>query len=259
MNEQRYKAIIVEDNPKDLGHLLQLLASMDHNLDVLGTYNNVGEAAIAIKKALPDLIFLDIHIGQENGLNLITLFDDLDFEVIVITSDISKSTEAFELSAIEFIHKPLLDATPIRQVIGRLDRGQIGSFKRRLQTYFHNVAANDDAEKKLTLRKQGKDGPLEVPLKDILRIEASKNYSHVYTTLRPTPELLSRNIGYFEKILPSDLFVKANRSNLVNAYWIRQEKLDEKNQLTLKDDTVISVSPKRWQKLVGDILAATGD
>ncbi len=135
MSENNYRAIIVEDDPTDLDNLSRILqADLSQNLLVLGAYDNLGEAAIAIKRTLPDLIFLDIHIGNENGLNLITLFEDLDFEVIVVTSDISKSTEAFELSAIEFIHKPLLDSTPIKHVLNRLDKGQVGSFKRRLQT-----------------------------------------------------------------------------------------------------------------------------
>lgn len=190
---------------------------------------------------------------------MISLFEELDFEVIVITSDSSKATESFALSAIEFIHKPMLDGTPIRQAIHRLGKGQVGSFKRRLQTYYHNVETREAARKKLTLRKQGREGPLEVELKEILRIEASKNYSLVYTTLRTAPELLSRNIGYFEKILPNDLFIKPNRSNLVNAFWIKLDQLDHKGELILKDDTVIKVSPKRWQKLVEMIWAVVGD
>lgn len=259
MQPKRFRTLIVEDNAADLQRLLQVIGQdLEADLDVLGTYQTLGAAALAIKENPPELLILDIHVGTENGLHLISLFDDFDFEVIVVSADAGSRNLALELSAIEFIHKPIYDSWAIQQALRRLRSGRIGSFKRRLKSYFHNVRTHDVADKLLTLRKQGREGPLEVPLRDILRVEAQRNYSYVYTTQKSNPELLSRNIGHFEKILPQELFIKPNRSNLINAYWIQRDKLDQKNELRLIDGTVLPVSPKRWPKMVRDIHKITG-
>ena len=79
------------------------LFEFSNGSDFLLFYNEEGKA---------DIIFMDIEIGAENGVEIIAKIREIDENVIVIfvTSYTNYVNAAFRLSAFQYLVKPIIDA-----------------------------------------------------------------------------------------------------------------------------------------------------
>jgi two-component system, LytTR family, response regulator LytT len=113
-------AYIVEDEaPAALG-LVRLLEQADPTLRVLGMADNVEDAVQGIMSLRPDLIFMDIHLGDDLCF---AIFDRVivDAPVIFTTAYDQYAIQAFQANGIEYLLKPLsLEA--VRQALTKVDR-----------------------------------------------------------------------------------------------------------------------------------------
>jgi len=67
MENFRIKYIVIEDEPLARRGLVKLLGAYDF-LDCMGMYSNTEDARLLLEQQAPELIFLDIHLPEENGL-----------------------------------------------------------------------------------------------------------------------------------------------------------------------------------------------
>ncbi len=108
---------------KQLGSLLlvdddrHVLASMADWLRDLGyatdTATNLAEGIAAVDRKHYDLVLADIHLGEEDGFNLLTYCrkNHPAAAVIMITGygTVEAAVEAIRLGAFDFLTKPLID------------------------------------------------------------------------------------------------------------------------------------------------------
>ena len=80
------KAIIVDDEPKARENLQILLQDFVEGVEVVALSQNIAEATQAVKRHLPDVVFLDIQLQRETGFDLLTTLKDINFEVIFTTA-----------------------------------------------------------------------------------------------------------------------------------------------------------------------------
>lgn len=102
------RTILIDDEPIAL-ELLGLMLSSYEDIDIVGSYTKPIEALKEIKKIQPDVIFLDIEMGEINGLELAELFmKELDtVEIVFITAYSEYAVDAFEINAIDYLLKPI--------------------------------------------------------------------------------------------------------------------------------------------------------
>lgn len=102
------RIILIDDEPIALD-LLKLMLSSYEDVDVVGSYTKPLDALKGIKKIQPDVIFLDIEMGEINGLELAELFmKELDaVEIVFITAYSEYAVDAFEINAIDYLLKPI--------------------------------------------------------------------------------------------------------------------------------------------------------
>ncbi|MCX6351835.1 MAG: response regulator, partial [Bacteroidetes bacterium] len=81
-----FKAIIVEDEIHNAEGLLYLLEKNCADVKVEAVCASVKEAAKKITELKPDLLFLDIHLGDGTGFQLLEKFPNPEFKVIFITA-----------------------------------------------------------------------------------------------------------------------------------------------------------------------------
>lgn len=103
-----YKVIIVDDELPAIGEIVELLKEFD-NYDVKGGFTNYIEVLNNIKDIKPDIAILDIHIPVMNGIELASKIMDESpgTQVIFATAFDQYAIEAFELSAVDYILKPV--------------------------------------------------------------------------------------------------------------------------------------------------------
>ena len=190
--------IILEDNPTDAAYLQQLIAGHP-SLSLKASFNNPLDAAGFMQQFRPPLVFMDIDMPLMDGM---TLFKSLDPApvCVFVTAHSEFALEGFETQAFDYILKPVRPARFAHTV-------------QRLQEYFNLLRRSDlydagfDAE---TIRVKESTTTHMIPLKDILYIEALKDYSKVVTANQKIMTL--SKLKHFLDKLPAGRFVRIHRS-----------------------------------------------
>jgi len=98
--------------------LLKTLLGME-GYEVGSLLEQKGDLLENIRKEKPDVLLLDIFLGDQNGLELLKLLrkeSDLRAIKVVMTSGIDKSTECMDAGADAFLLKPYMPEDLIRKL-----------------------------------------------------------------------------------------------------------------------------------------------
>lgn len=125
------RAILVDDEQLPLLHLKKLLERDVGGMEVIGTYSNPIEAIEMAKSLLPDVVFLDINMPEMNGLEAGEQIQMScpDTEIVFVTGFDQYAVDAFELSALDYVMKPV-QLKRLQKTMQRL-RGRITEEQKR--------------------------------------------------------------------------------------------------------------------------------
>ena len=87
---------------------------------------------------------------------------------------------------------------------------------------------------------------------NIVRIEASSNYSKIYFS-NAKPMIVAKVLHWFEDKLPPQMFARIHRSHLVNRMFINEINGSKNNMLLLNNgETIIISRRKRNQQVLAN-------
>lgn len=204
MNQTLLKALIVEDHEEARIHLRYLLAARK-DVTIIGEAENVTDAAKLYEDLQPNLIFLDIELGRENGFSLVEKLDPLP-AIIFVTGFSEYAVRAFEINAVDYLLKPI-DSHRLSDAIERIHQAPPRAPN---QPY-----TSDDP----ILLEDGRRGRV-IFVSQIVGITAEENYTEVLIA-DGTHMLVRRQISKWEELLPKPLFNCPHRSLIVNLKAIR--------------------------------------
>lgn len=205
------KAVIIDDERPARQELRTLLE--DHpSIEICGEAENVGAALRLISSEKPDLLFLDIQMPGKTGFDLLEELPAPHPHIIFTTAYDEYAVRAFEINAIDYLMKPIspkrlqtaLDRLLDRQVVPA-DMPDSGA-----------VTGPWTEEDRVFVREH--DRCWFVPLKSVRLIESEGNHSRIhFDSAQP---LLHRTLGSLEEKLPSKIFLRANRAQIVNLSFV---------------------------------------
>ena len=101
-------AILVDNEPLVLEELRQLLESQE-NVRVIASYTDPLQALQELPATRPDCAFLDIEMPEITGIELAERFlsTDPEIEVVFVTAYNHYATQAFDVSALDYLLKPI--------------------------------------------------------------------------------------------------------------------------------------------------------
>ena len=106
---QQQTAILVDDMPQALEMLIQDISNNHPMIKIIGTANSVVSAAKILQKKQPDILFLDIMLGDGTGFDLLEIIPNLKSKIIFVTASDEYAIRAFKFAAIDYILKPYSD------------------------------------------------------------------------------------------------------------------------------------------------------
>lgn len=114
------KALVVDDEPLARDELIYLLLRTK-KVEVVGEADGVESVLDALNHCEIDVIFLDIQLADENGLNLAKRLLELDKcpAIVFATAYDEFALKAFELQAIDYILKPF-DEKRVQKTIDKI-------------------------------------------------------------------------------------------------------------------------------------------
>ncbi len=101
------RAIIIDDEPKNIDVLAYYLESYCPDITLSGKAQSVKEAIPLIRKIDPDIIFLDIELPEENGFELLSYFNPPTFSTIFTTAHAQYAIQAIRANACDYLLKPI--------------------------------------------------------------------------------------------------------------------------------------------------------
>lgn len=236
----KIKSILIDDDPFIHDLMQDELKAHAPDVDLVGRANNGLEGLAAIKKYEPELVFLDVEMPDMTGFDMLSKIENIDFQVIFVTSFGHYAIKAIRFNALDYLVKPV-DKNDLVAAIERYkETAENQSSIQTLKDAVQNFRTDDPRNQSLLLQLQ--DGEKRIRLRDIVRVEGVSNYSHVHTT-DGKRVLTSKTLGSLEEILDEDLFFRCHKSHLINVVNI--EAYDGKDSIVMVGGTRIQISRRR--------------
>ncbi|MFI5355788.1 MAG: LytR/AlgR family response regulator transcription factor [Opitutales bacterium] len=203
------KALLIDDERLARNELRRLLAPFP-DIAVAGEAANAKQAREQIAALKPDLVFLDVQMPGETGMELLESLEPPVPTVIFTTAFDEFAVKAFELNALDYLLKPV-DPARLAAAIERL-RGKAGAAAPE------SARPALSAEDKVFVREGDRCWFVEV--KQIRLLESEGNYTRVHFD-EVQPQLF-RSLNAMEARLDPKYFFRANRRQIINLAWIDQ-------------------------------------
>lgn len=240
------RALIVDDELMARTLLRHMLKDHSPEVEVIGECQDLPEAVKAIKKLLPDVVFLDIEMPGYSGLELFDFFseEELNFKIIFTTAYNQYATQAFRLAAVDYILKPIASAHLIEAINKAKEKIEFDVL--RINHLKHLLSGSP-------VRKIAVPQMKEVKFVDhdkILFLKGDGAYTEIHS-LDQSVIIASRNLKHFEEVLSNaDQFYRCHKSYIVNLDKVKTFQRSEGNYLILENDLAINVSNEKSDKLL---------
>lgn len=240
------KALIIEDKSHIRKALLHLLASIGHEVMVIGECESVKESVIVANACKPALIFLDINLTDGTGFDFLDQTEHLDFKVIFITAYEEYALQALKIGAVDYLLKPV-DVEELKVALHKVSTISLATQKQQIKTV--KQVFNNEGE---TLILSLQDSFQVIDLKDLMYCESDKGYTTFYLN-NGKKHLASKSIKEFEEQLTQHSFTRPHQSFIVNLKFI--EKYDKSGTIYLKNGRKIPVSTRKKESFVTRLFA----
>ncbi len=234
------KAIIIDDEAKARRILQNFLEEYCHQIQIIGVAEDVIQAVKLIQKEKPDVVFLDIEMPGYNGFQLLEFFDEIEFEIIFVTAYSEFALKAFQVSAIDYLLKPL-QIEQLKKAVEKLEKISLNSnVIERFATLKENLKNN--SIKKIVVPQT--EGSLFIALDDITHLKAEGSYVNIF--LKDGNKILvSKNIKDYEnQLTQQEGFFRSHRSFLVNTKYIVNTSIAN-TEATMCNNEIINIARER--------------
>jgi two-component system LytT family response regulator len=251
------RALIIDDEELARAKLSRMLGL--GGVQVVAEAGDTRTAEQLVQTTAPDVVFLDVDMPFESGLDLAArLTKATDPQVVFVTAHAEHALEAFELEATDYLLKPVSRAR-LMQCVQRLAR------KRTPTT---SAPADDSASTseieghtslaghltRVLVKHGGRMQFLHVD--EVRWAESADNYVRLHT--RNGPFLIRAKLAELERRLDPDKFIRIHRRTIVNLEAVKEFEPWTSGELivVLHDKTKLKLSRthrQRLRRLAGDL------
>ncbi len=242
------KAIIVDDEIKAIKSLKGLLHKYCVGIQVIDSAQNIEDAQEKIMSQKPDAVFLDIEMPGGNGFELLDRLKYADFEVIFTTAYNQHAIKAIKYAALDYLLKPI-DLKELKATVNKLKHRQTVKLdKRRIELLLQNLSAYSGEFERIAVVSMQGIKLMNIP--EITYLQADGSYTEIHTLYSESVIISSKNLKYYEELLPKHIFIKTHRKNLVNKNFVKEYKKESPDKVILLDDTELEVSFRKREEVI---------
>ncbi|MES2653060.1 MAG: LytTR family DNA-binding domain-containing protein [Bacteroidota bacterium] len=233
------KAILVDDEQSNIDNITALLKKYCPRVSILASATTVFEAEQLINQHKPDILFLDIQMGEQTGFDLLALIVKKNFEVVFITAFDKYGIEAIKFAALDYLLKPVVIAELVLAVNKAEDKIATRDKNQQLQFLLNHIKSGEQSPTKIALPQLHEIR--YVPVNEILRCEADNSYTFFYLSSGERI-LISRSIKEYNDLLKPLGFLRAHQSHLVNKIFVKSWLKEDGGCLLLCNGDKVPVS-----------------
>ncbi|WP_372947836.1 LytR/AlgR family response regulator transcription factor [Mariniphaga sp.] len=213
MISQKIKSVVLDDNKLSRTILVNGILKNCPEIEIIHECKTIKSALNCIVKHRPDLIFIDIKMSGNHAFDLFNNLEIVGLKKIIISSSSDYAAEAFRYAVTDYLIKPvktkeLMEAVKKVQYELILESAyQDNQFSGKKQEVPSPATSN-----LVIYHRKGFD---VVKLSDIIYCEASTYCTNFYISGNKTI-CSSRNLKYYEELLPSGQFMRVHHSFIIN-------------------------------------------
>jgi two-component system LytT family response regulator len=242
-------AVIVEDAYPARLALRAALDRLCPDVAVLAEAETTEAAYETLSTSAPDLVFLDIHLGEdETAFDLLRRLhqeNKVEFDIVFITGDgtYENALRAIEFSAMDFLVKPL-DGQRLRAAVDKVQRTGMRKLRRQMELFLEHLATPHTTN--FAFRTVG--GGLEfVDLEEVLYLQGAEQICRVHLQGGRQFSVV-RNLGYYTKLLEqsSERFFPISQKVLLNLRHLKSYH-HTRRQVLLNNGVLLEASRRGAQ------------
>ncbi|MGF1923255.1 MAG: LytR/AlgR family response regulator transcription factor [Bacteroidia bacterium] len=233
------RAILVDDEISNLENLRGLLERHCPQVSIQATAQNVSDAVVAIGKYLPDLVFLDIQMGDETGFDVLKLLPSRNFEVIFVTAYDQYGIQAVKFAALDYLLKPI-DIEELTNAVNKAGHKVAKQLQTSQLDFLLQQLKKPEASAS-TIALQMQSEIRYVNLSEIIRCEADNTYTHFFLSSNEKI-LVSKSLKEYADLLRPNGFLRTHQSHLVNPKYVKSWLKEDGGILLLLSGEKIPVS-----------------
>jgi len=233
------KALIVDDELHNIENLRILLLQYCPDVAVEGWATDVLQAVRLAADCRPDIVFLDIQMGEASGFDFLKLLPTKDFEVIFITAYDKYGIDAIKFAALDYLLKPVAIADLVLAVNKAREKLKIKEKSKQLDFLLSHVRNSGQEVPRIALPQLHEIR--YVLLSEIVRCEADNSYTFFHLT-NGERILVSRSLKEYSDLLKPSGFLRTHQSHLINAIHIKSWIKEDGGLLVLTNGDKVPVS-----------------
>lgn len=210
-----FKVIIADDDSETRSYIKNLLSELN-NVKLVGEVSNGKELIKIVKTLDPDVLLVDIEMPEMDGLNAVKSILDQDYNpyIIFLTGFDNFALNAFDLSAMDYIVKPLR--------FPRLKKAfdKIAKMKEKSALQLEEIKNTFTAREKIFIKSGSFVTFIDVD--SIVMVERKNNKSIIYC--KDTKYETAETLNALEKKLNFTHFFRSHKGFIVNLKYIKQIK-----------------------------------
>ncbi len=233
------KAVLIDDEISNLENLRTLLEKHCPQVSIIATAQTVSTALDSVLKYTPDLLFLDIQLGDKTGFDVLQQLPARDFEVIFVTAYDHYAIQAVKCAALDYLLKPI----DIEELVLAVDkaRAKLATQKQTAQLDFllQQLQKPDTSLNKIALQMQQEIR--YVSLSDIVRCEADNTYTQFFLS-NGEQIMVSKSLKEYADMLCPNGFLRTHQSHLINPKYVKSWLKEDGGILLLLSGQKIPIS-----------------
>jgi DNA-binding LytR/AlgR family response regulator len=195
--------IIVDDEEHAIA-VIQHFAAQISNLEIRAAFTDPIEALTFLNENKVDLVFLDIHMPEISGIDLIRTINDSGRSFILTTAYKEFALTGFDLNVVDYLIKPI-SLPRFLQAIAKAQQ--------LIQAKQLHSAVKPTQDDYFLVKTEAKGKMLKINIAEIDFVEGMKNYVAFHHNGTRTLALLT--MKDVEERLPKNHFIRVQKSFIV--------------------------------------------
>ena len=243
-------ALLIDDDSNLRNGMKGLLSMYAPDISILGEADSVKSGIEAIEELQPDVVFLDIQLGDGTGFDILEQImlkqGSIHTHVVFITAHEEYAVKAFRFSALDYLLKPV-DPEDLHAVIEKIKKVLANN-----ETFAHidllleNISKKVDKFKRIALSTA--EGIHLFEVSDIIRLESQDNYTKFYIQ-NNKPVLISKTLKEYEDLLSEQGFERIHQSHLINLAYLRSYIKKDGGYAVMADGSHLPISQRKKERL----------
>ena len=243
-------ALLIDDDQHLRQGMKSLLERHAPEIRIIGEAESVKTGIEAIENWKPQVVFLDIHLNDGTGFDILEEVaktnGKLNSHIVFITAHEQYALKAFKFSALDYLLKPVDPEELKKSVVKIKEVLEKNTSFDHIDLLLENIRKKVDHFKRIALSTA--EGIHLFEISDIIRCESHDNYTQFFIK-NHKPLLISKTLKEYEELLMEHGFERIHQSHLINLSYLKSYIKTDGGYVIMGDNAKLPIAQRKKERL----------